>query len=242
MIILNTFGRYFGLPDPSPFVSKAEILLKMSGIPFTANPYTTDMKAFNKAPKGKLPYMDDAGTIVTDSTFIRWHLEQRHGADFDKGLTSEQKGIAWAVEKMCEDHLYWAIVDSRWVDDANFCRGPIGFFDKAPALIRPVVVAMARRQVRARLKGQGFGRHSRPEIERLAAADLTSLSDVLGAKPWLMGAEPCGADATVWSFVAGALCPHFESPIRRSAESHPNLVAYRDRGFARWFPDIKPAV
>ena len=110
------------------------------------------------------------------------------------------------------------------------------------ALIRPVVVAMARRQVRARLKGQGFGRHSRPEIERLAAADLASLSDVLGAKPWLMGAEPCGADATVWSFVAGALCPHFESPIRRSAENHPNLVAYRDRGFARWFPDIKPAV
>ena len=241
MIILNTFGRYFGLPDPSPFVCKAEILLKMAEVPYTSNPYSTDMRAFNKAPKGKLPYLDDAGTIVTDSTFIRWHLEQRHGADFDKGLTPEQKGVAWAVEKMCEDHLYWAIVDSRWVVDANFNKGPVSFFGKAPALVRPLVVGMARRQVRSRLKGQGFGRHSRPEIERLAVADLVSLSNVLGAKPWLMGAEPCAADASVWSFVAGTLCPVFESPIRSAAERHANLVSYRDRGFARWFPEIKPA-
>ena len=241
MITLFTFGRYFGLPDPSPFVCKAEILLKMAGVAYTANPFATDMKAFNNAPKGKLPYMDDAGTIVTDSTFIRWHLEQKHGADFDKGLSPEQKGGAWAVEKMCENHLYWAIVDSRWVDDANFNRGPVGFFGKAPALIRPLVVAMARRQVRGNLKGQGFGRHSRSEIEQLAAADLAALSNVIGTKPWLMGPEPCGADASVWSFVAGALCPVFESPIRTAAEGHANLVAYRDRGFARWCPEIKPA-
>ena len=56
-----------------------------------------------------------------------------------------------------------------------------------------------------------------------------------------MGAEPCAADASVWSFVAGTLCPVFESPIRSAAERHANLVAYRDRGFARWFPEIKPA-
>jgi hypothetical protein len=35
MITLYTFGPYFGLPDPSPFVLKAEILLKMAelGLP-----------------------------------------------------------------------------------------------------------------------------------------------------------------------------------------------------------------
>ena len=34
MITLYTFGPAFGLPDPSPFVMKAEVLLKMAGLPY----------------------------------------------------------------------------------------------------------------------------------------------------------------------------------------------------------------
>jgi len=34
MITLYTFGRYFGVPDPSPFVIKAMLLLKFAGLPF----------------------------------------------------------------------------------------------------------------------------------------------------------------------------------------------------------------
>src|SRR5262245_17127628 len=109
MITLYTFGPAFGLPDPSPFVTKTEVLLKMAGVP-----YRTDTTGFWRAPKGKLPYIDDGGTVVADSTFIRWHLEERYGIDFDRGLSSGERGIAWAFEKLCEDHLYWALVDSRW--------------------------------------------------------------------------------------------------------------------------------
>jgi len=66
MITLYGFGPAFGLPDPSPFVTKAEVLLKMAGLEFR-----TDANGFRKAPKRKLPYIDDGGTIVADSTFIR---------------------------------------------------------------------------------------------------------------------------------------------------------------------------
>ena len=48
MITLYTFGQYFGLPDPSPFVMKAEMLLKISGLP-----YQTNSKGFPKAPEGQ---------------------------------------------------------------------------------------------------------------------------------------------------------------------------------------------
>ncbi|MDR6871877.1 hypothetical protein J2Y55_002890 [Bosea sp. BE125] len=34
MITLHSFGPGFGLPDPSPFCIKAEILLRMAGLPF----------------------------------------------------------------------------------------------------------------------------------------------------------------------------------------------------------------
>jgi hypothetical protein len=37
--------------------------------------------------------------------------------------------------------------------------------------------------------------------------------------------------------VAGMLCLLFETPLRTAAERHKNLVAYRDRGMARWFPE-----
>ena len=233
MITLFTFGPHFGLPDPSPFVTKAEVLLKMSGLP-----YRTDQGGFRRAPKGKLPYIEDAGTLVADSTFIRWHLEKKYGVDFDKGLSAPERATTWAFEKLCEEHLYWAVLESRWMNDRNFDRGPRQFFNVAPAPVRPFVIALVRRQVRARLKGQGFGRHSRAEIEQLAAHDLDALATFLGDKPHLMGNTPCGADATVFAFIAGTLCPLFESPIYASAARHANLVAYRDRGMAKWFPDF----
>jgi len=80
MITLYTFGPYFGLPDPSPFVMKAEMLLKLSN-----REYQTNTRGFPRAPKGKLPYIEDGGTIIADSTLIRMHLERRHAVDFDRG-------------------------------------------------------------------------------------------------------------------------------------------------------------
>jgi hypothetical protein len=50
MITLYGSGPMFGLPDPSPFVVKAETLLKMSGMP-----YTKALTNFRTAPKGKIP-------------------------------------------------------------------------------------------------------------------------------------------------------------------------------------------
>ena len=236
MITLYGGGTRFGLPSPSPFVSKAEVLLKMAGVAYRAAPAN-----FSKAPKGKIPYIEVDGKLLGDSTFISFYLEEHHGADFDKGLSAADKAIALAFEKLCEEHLYWAIVHARWMDKENFDKGPRLFFDDAPAPIRPLVVAFVKRQVRANLKGHGLGRHSRPEIERLAARDLDAISDYLGEKPWLMGAEPCGADASVWSAVASALCTHFKTPIRDHAETRANLVAYRDRGMLRWFPELAAA-
>ena len=114
MITLNGFGPAFGLPDPSPFVTKVEVLLKMAGLEFR-----TAANGLRRAPKRKLPYIDDGGTIIADSTFIRWHIEEKYGFDFHRDLPSEERAVAWAFEKMAEEHLYWAIVHSRWMDNGQ---------------------------------------------------------------------------------------------------------------------------
>jgi glutathione S-transferase len=233
MITIYTFGPGFGLPDPSPFVMKVETLLKMAGLP-----YRVDTKGFSKAPKGKLPYIDDDGERIADSTFIRWHLEKKHRIDFDRGLDDTQRAVAWAFERTVEDHLYWALVDARWTEDANFDRGPRSFFRAAPAPIRPLIVAMVRRKVRQSLHAQGIGRHAPAEIAALATRSIDALATYLGQKPFFKGAEPVGVDATIFSFVAGALCPVFETPIRHATERHDNLKRYVGRMTARFYPDL----
>jgi len=232
MITLYGFGPQFGLPDPSPFVMKAEVLLKMANLPYLA-----DSNGFRNAPKGKCPYIDDDGQRIADSTFIRWHVERKYGVDFDRGLGSEQRAIAWAFEKMVEDNLYWALVDARWTNEANFRKGPMTFFRKIPALVRPILVKVIRRQLRKTLYAQGMGRHSQAEIVALATRGIDSIADYLGQKPYFMGAEPTGIDATMFAFTAGALCPLFETPIRTAAERHDNLKRYVGRMTARYYPD-----
>ena len=114
-----------------------------------------------------MPYIDDDGEQVADSTLIRWHRENKYRIDFEKGLSAEQRAIAWAFEKMAEDNLYWALVDARWVDEENFAKGPKNFFRKIPAPVRPLMVALIRRRLKRTLYGQGTGRHPGAEIVAL---------------------------------------------------------------------------
>jgi glutathione S-transferase len=231
MITLYTFGPFFGLPDGSPFVMKGMLLLKMAGLDFKAQP-----TAPSKAPKGKLPFIDDAGVIVADTTFIRRHIEQKYGFDYDSGLTPEQKAIGWALEKLFEDHLYWLVMAERWMDDTNFAKGPARFFDSLPAPMRPVVRAMIRGKVRQALRGQGLYRHSPDERRDLARRDLEAAAALLGDKPFLFGDQPHGADATLGAFTLAALCPHFAGATRDEIEKLPNLAAYARRMEASYFP------
>jgi len=235
MITLYTFGPAFGLPDASPFVTKAEMLLKLAGLPYHARP-----GSLRRAPKGKLPYLDDMGRIVADSTMIRWHIEKTYHIDFDAGLSPAERGIAWAAEKLMEDHLYWAVARVRWLDQANFERGPAQFFRGVPAPVRGLAERLVRYKVRKTLWGQGLGRHSEEELVALASKGVTSIADILGDKRYLMGDKPCGADATLFAFAGSLLCPTFDTPIRTAAEGHGNLVAYMDRMRAEFYPGFAP--
>ncbi|GAB3629814.1 glutathione S-transferase [Pandoraea terrae] len=233
MLTLYTFGPAFGLPDPSPFVTKSEVLLKMAGVP-----YQTKTGNLRRAPKGKLPYIDDDGEIVADSTLIRFHIERKYGFDFDAGLTPAERGAAWAVDKMFEDHFYWIVVRARWCEDENFARGPANFFKAVPAPVRPLVTRMVRKQVSRTLFGQGTSRYSNAELAAIVERGVQSVADLLGDKPYLFGDKPCGADATAFAFVGSALCPLFEMPMRHVIARHANLVAYAERLGRHYYPEL----
>lgn len=231
MITLYKFGPFLGTPDSSPFVIKVMMLLRLAGVQFReaqGNPF--------KAPHGLLPYIEDDGKRVADSTMIRFHLEKKYGFDFDRGLGKEQRAIAWAVEKMCEDHLYFSMIEMRWLDADNFREG-LGrhMFDAIPAAARPIAKAVLRRMNAKRLHGHGIGRHPRQQIAELATRDVEALAAILGSKPYLMGDEPCAADAFVFGIITSILTPPLKSPIRAAMEQYANLVGYRDRITSQYF-------
>jgi glutathione S-transferase len=226
MITLYGFGPLFGLPDPSPFVIKTMTQLKMAGLPFKferARP--------PEAPKGKIPFIRDGDLVLGDSVFILDHLKQAHGVELDAHLTPAQRSVGWAMERMLEDHLYWAIIHARWAIDENFDKGPAQFFAEAPSEARRGF----QNGMKQTLHGQGFGRHDDGEIADLASRDFAAAADLLGDKPYLFGDEPCSMDATLFAFAASAATPFFDSSIRQAAERYPNLVAYQWRMMDRYY-------
>jgi glutathione S-transferase len=233
MITLYSFGPAYGLPDSSPFVTKAELLLRMANLL-----YRTDTTGLARAPRGQLPYIEDDGVVVPDATAIRWHIERKHRLDFDLGLNAGQRATAWAFEKMAEDQLYWVLLHERWMIDGNFRKGPARRFDKLPAALRPLATAMIRRKMRLALRAQGLGRHGPQEIHVLGARSINAIADFLGDKPFFMGREPAGIDATMFAFVCAALCPFFDSRVRSAAERRDNLRGYVGRMAARYYPGL----
>lgn len=207
MIVLYGFGPAFGLPDASPFVMKTEVQLKMSGLP-----YRLDTNALLKRPKGKLPFIDDDSRLLADSTFIRKHLVLHHGVDLDHNLSPHQRALCWAIERLLEDHLYWAIIHLRWMLDDNFAQGPAHFFDPLPEAERGYARQQAREYFRAALHAHGLGRHSPEEIAELGETSLSAL--------------------------AVLLAPIFDAPLVQAARRYPNLVAYANRLMRCYYLDF----
>jgi glutathione S-transferase len=230
-LTLFAFGPGFGLPDASPFCTKTEVQLKMAGLPYRKEQAKPDM-----SPKGQLPCLEDNGERIADSHFIRAHIERKYAVDLDDGLNAVERAQAWAVERMLENHFVWAIGYVRWMIPANFEAGPAHFFDDAPEAMREQLRNEVRARVANRLFEVGMTRHSADEIGGLGDRSLLALSALLGDKPYLMGGRATGVDATAFGMLAGILTPFFESPLRRKAESYPNLVAYAARLMRQYYP------
>ena len=233
MITLYGFGPGFGLPEISPFVTKTEVQLRMASLA-----YRKARAMPPSSPKGQLPFIDDDGQLVADSTFIRSHIERKYGFDFDAGLSRVARAQAWAFERMIEHHVYWALVGARWVDADNFAKGPAHFFDGAPQDRRERLREDAQFRVAENYLLSGLGRHTPDDDIDLALRSILALSVQLGDKPYLMGEAPCGVDATAFGALAGILTPFFTSNLRSRVEQFSNICAYVGRMMQRYYPEF----
>jgi len=100
-IKLFQFPRMFGIPNVSPFCCKLETWLRIAGIPYEVVD-TPDPRA---GPKGKLPFIEDAGVRIADTSLIVDYLVKTRGVDPDARLDASQRAIALLVQRTLEEQL-----------------------------------------------------------------------------------------------------------------------------------------
>jgi len=228
-LIVHQLPGAWGLASISPFCLKLDAYLRLVGIPFEA---VVDATPF-RGPKGKLPWIEHEGRKIGDSNFIIDYLQERFGCDGNRGLDATQRATALALRRMIEENLYWTLVYDRWMVDENWRGFREVVLGGLPPPLRMVIAPVARRGVRRQLAGHGMGAHSRDEIHAIGIKDMGAIADVLGDKPFLMGAEATEVDAVAYGFLANMLKVPIASPVKDEGLRHANLVAYLDRARTR---------
>ncbi|NRG18921.1 glutathione S-transferase family protein [Rhizobiales bacterium] len=239
MLTLIAFPSMPGTRSLSAFCYKAEALLAMAGKPYICE-YIVDLSV---TPRGKVPVLRDGELVIPDSALIQAHLERYHGLNADRSLTTMELSVAEAFRRLGEDHLYWVILYSRWIDPRNETTMINGVLSALPEDQRQPAFMEIRRSLDEKLAAHGLGLHEQTAIYDAGRRDLDAIAGYLDDKAFFLGDEPTTIDATIVGLLSNILNPAFTSPLRSYAETVPAFRAYVIRFEEEVFKDkaIVPA-
>lgn len=229
---LIVFPPTYGEPAGSPFATKAIAMMHSAGLDYTL----TYLSNPTKMPKGKLPVLKVGDRLIPDSNEIREYIEAEHGIDFDAGLNAKDRAISTAIIRMIEEHTYFIVYCSRWMEDKNWKVTKEANFGGIPAIIRGLITRMVRKGAIAQCKGQGMGRHSKAERLKRFQQDIDSIEVLLGNKDFLFGDTPTAADITTVTALRFTAGFSGENDLSDYLTSKPKIMSYLERGKEVLFP------
>lgn len=240
-IQLHTTAPVWRMPSNSPACAKLETWFRLAGVEYEIVPLE-----FQKAPKGKIPFIIEGGRSLGDSTLIIEQLGRTRGIDLDRGLSPRERGISTAMRRMIKENTYWALYTTRYVMGDNWAiyRELIAdiLAPGAPAEVREQVAKQVKQGIDTAAHGHGWGRHSVEDATLLCRQDLDALSAVLGDNTWMMGREhPTTIDATVFGYIGNLVSTPFRDEMSEHARSLTNLVSLCERVRATYFPELVSA-
>ena len=226
MIKLYKFGPAFGLRETGPFVLKTMSYMKLAGIPFTEQVQGDP----RKAPKKKIPYIEDDGVEIGDSTFIIKHLKEKYGDPLAEGLSAYQLAKGHSIKVMLEERTYWAgMIYPRWVKKDHHQMIADTFFGEIPKFLRMTIFGVVAKGVAKSAAGQGILAHDDAEIYELGVDDIKTVEAMLGDKDFLLGAKPAEVDATAYAFLHGMSAEVFPNPVQAHIRGSEALMEYLAR-------------
>jgi glutathione S-transferase len=235
-IRLFQFPRMFAIPNLSPFCSKMETWLRIAGIPYQV----VDTPDPRRGPRGKLPFIEDGGVRIADSSVIIDHLKSTRGIDPDASLDDRQRAVALVVQRTLEEHYAFVLAYTHLVR-AEGIRRTRSRFDAVPAIVRPLVERLVTRQVKKILWFQGTLRRDDAETMAAAIRDWTAILELMSDGPYFFGAEPSTVDAIVFATLATTVLTPIDSPVRDFLSSKPRPMSYVEGMRSRFFPELAAA-
>jgi len=233
-ITVYAFAPGFGTPSMSAFCTKLISYLRMTNLPHEVV-VCNDPR---KGPKGKLPYIEIDGKKMGDSTLIINYLKQTRGDPLDKNLSPQQKAISCAIQSLLEDHLYWVIMWSRWIEPTGWQYLSQHIFQAIPWPLRGAFRKMIHNNVKRQLHEQGMARHTAEEIINFGKHDIDMLAILLGDKPFMLGNEPTSIDAIAHAFISAIWFARWHSELTEHLTKHTNLLNYCQRMAQRYYPEL----
>jgi glutathione S-transferase len=230
MLVVHILPEAFGMPSVSPFCAKLVTWLKMADIE-----HELRVANLQKAPRGKVPWVDLDGEVIPDSELIIQRLGQRFEVDLDSQLDAEQRAQGHALRRMLEEHTYFALVWDRWVDEQRWndvLKPEVAKL--VPPALSWLLPGIIRKGVKKQLHQQGIGRHDRATIMAKALADLDAVEGTLGDDSYLLGKQPCSVDATAYG-VLGSIAFGPCSPELKSRVTDSRLGPYCQRMRDRYY-------
>lgn len=234
-IVLYQFPRpEWGIANESPFCLKVETYLRMTAIPYQL----VEMVDPKQSPNGKLPYMSFNGDIHTDSGCMIDFLEKQYGKPMTKTLTARQQTETVLVQRTLEEHMYWAVVHSRFIDPKgvqSFC-GP--YMKKIAFPFNYLLRRRLQKGVKKALWYQGLGRHDLNTMYALCLADLKAVRVLLDDKPFYFGETPSLVDACIYANLSVILYQPWDNVLREYLNEQSVIEQYCERMTSRFFPEL----
>ena len=213
---------------------KVECILRMARLHYQVVERNNPRKASNN----KLPFIRDGDAIVEDSSLIIDYIQKKYRLNFNRHLSPSQIAISQAFQIMLEDHLYWAALYARWIDAENWPKLEQHYFSTLPPGIRQIIAYFARKRLHREVYEHGLGRHDKATIYAFGIKDISALAVYLDGKDYFHGDSPSSIDATVFSYTGNILVSPFNSPMKECLREHDNLVAYTQRMYSCYFPEL----
>lgn len=232
-IKLFQFPRMFDIPNVSPFCCKLETWLRITGTPYEV----VDIPDPRRGPKGKVPFVEDGGQRIGDSSLIIEQLKRTRDVDPDAWLDERQRAMSLLVQRTIEEHYAFITLYTHFIR-AEGWRKTRAFFDPVPVFVRPLVIGLLRRNMRSVLRLQGTLRHSDDEIMAFGIADWAAILSTMSEGPYFFGEHPSSIDATLFGALATTVFTPVQSPIRDYLRAQPKCMAYAERMMAKYFPEF----
>ncbi len=233
-IRLHQYPAIWNLPSLSPFCLKVETYLRMAEIP-----YETVIEIYPwKGPRGRMPFIENGSTVISDSRLILEHFEKIPERSLDAMLSPTERAVSTAFHRLLDQDLIRVILYSRWVDPQGWNLLKREFCHFFPPGLKTISLNSIRSGLLAEARGSGIMEFKRSEVYALGDLHLQAISDYLGDSAFFFGKNPTSLDAALYGFLSIILGTPTHTPLRATLLTRRNLVTYIERVGRTYFPQL----